>query len=101
MYLTFKDFLFICIKSMFITLVFTIIFIGLLNLVNLNIQFANYVCEITHIPKDFTITVMSPGYANEIVILLTVFQIGILLYIINVIIKNPILCNLYEKLNYW
>lgn len=101
MYLTFKDFLFICIKSMFITLVFTIIFIGLLNLVNLNIQFANYFCEITHIPKDFAITVMSPGYANEIVILLTVFQMGILLYIINVIIKNPILCNLYEKLNYW
>ena len=78
MYFLWKKIIFIFIKTIFLLFLVT----GISFLIKSNIQFANYICEITKIPKDFAITTISPGYANEIIFILTVFEVGIILIIL-------------------
>ena len=61
-------------------IVFAIIVYYLVNFdYHLGVSYCNYV----NIPKDFSLTVMSPGFAIEICIILFVFEIAILGFIIN------------------
>ena len=75
----FRDCLFTFIKLLGI-IVFAIIVYYLVNFdYHLGVSYCNYI----NIPKDFSLTVMSPGFAIEICIILFVFEITILGFIIN------------------
>lgn len=75
----FRDCLFTPIKLLGI-IVFAIIVYFLVNFdYHLGVSYCNYV----NIPKNFSLTFMSPGFAIEICIILFVFEIAILAFIIN------------------
>ena len=75
----FRDCLFTFIKLLGI-IVFAIIVYYLVNFdYHLGVSYCNYV----NIPKNFSLTFMSPGFAIEICIILFVFEIAILGFIIN------------------
>lgn len=74
-----KDCLFTSIKLLGM-IVFAIIICFLVNFdYYLGVSYCNYV----NIPKDFSLTAMSPGFAIEICIILFIFEIAILTFIIN------------------
>ena len=75
----FRDCLFAFIKLLGI-IVFAIIVYYLVSFdYHLGVSYCNYV----NIPKDFSLTVMSLGFAIEICIIIFVFEISILGFIIN------------------
>ena len=75
----FKDFLFDIIKVLGI-MVFVIIICSLIYYdYYLGISYCNYL----NIPKDFALTVMSPGIAIEICVILFIFELAILMFSIN------------------
>lgn len=95
MYLSFRDVGIILIKTLFIALLFVCIF----NLVEVNIHIAEYICQITNIPKDLSLTIVSAGFANNIVIVLLMLEVGLILYIINKISKISFVSSFLEKIN--
>ena len=75
----FRDCLFTPIKLLGI-IVFAIIVYFLVNFdYHLGVSYCNYV----NIPKNFSLTFMSPGFAIEIYIIPLVFELAILAFIIN------------------
>lgn len=96
MYLTIKDF----IRAMFKSVLIVGFIVISTILIDRNIVFANYLCNTMGIPKDLSITMMSFGFANEVVFLSSLFEIGIILYIYFRIINNRQLMNLYYKIMY-
>lgn len=68
MYLDFKDVCLIFIK----TLILTLIVIGLLFLIRFDYNIGIRYCEILNIPKDFALTMVSPGMAIEVAIIMFV-----------------------------
>ena len=49
-------------------------------LIKENIFIANLLCKRLDIPKDLSITVISPGFFIEVIILLSVLEFGIIYY---------------------
>lgn len=96
MYLTLKDLFRMFFNSLLITLVVALF----ITLISRNIEFANYLCNTMNIPKDFAITIVSPGFANEIVILSTISELGIILYIYFKIINNKRIMDFYDRVIY-
>ncbi len=96
MYLSFRNFFGIAVKSLLITLCIALCF----GLVIINCNFAEYICKITSIPNNLALTVMSPGFYNEVVIITSVFEIGFLVYICNKLLKYPKINELYERIYY-
>lgn len=75
----FKDYLFTIIRVLGI-MIFAIIVCSLIYYdYYLGISYCNYV----NIPKDFALTVMSPGIAIEICAILFIFELAILMFSIN------------------
>ena len=61
MYLDFKDVCLIFIK----TLILTLIVVGLLFLIRFDYNIGIRYCEILNIPKDFALTMVSPGMGRD------------------------------------
>lgn len=78
MYLSFKDFMLIVLKSIIVT---SIIF-GLGALGALDYHLGIGYCNLMNIPKDLAFTMVSPGMAIEIGILLFVFEFAILFILV-------------------
>ncbi|MBO4246106.1 MAG: hypothetical protein J5892_05180 [Bacilli bacterium] len=78
MYLSFKDFMLIVLKSIIVT---SIIF-GLGALGALDYHLGISYCNLMNIPKDLAFTMVSPGMAIEIGILLFVFEFAILFILV-------------------
>ena len=93
--MTVKDYLYIVFKSAFFTFLITPIIIALLYLSEFNFTFSAYICRISGIPKDLCLTIMSPGFQNNIIILLFVLEIVLIWYIIDIISKT----NLFYRFN--
>lgn len=49
--------------------------------IKLNVDFANYLCNITGIPKDLALSVFSSGFYNNILILLFTVELVLVVYI--------------------
>ena len=96
MYLTLKDF----VRAIFKSFMIVLIILFMVFLLDKNISFANYLCKKMEIPRDLSLTVMSFGFANEVILLSSVFELGIILYIYFKIINNRQVMNLYYKLMY-
>lgn len=86
MYLDFKDVCLIFIK----TLIITLIVVGLLFLIRFDYNIGIRYCEILNIPKDFALTMVSPGMAIEVAIIMFVVEM-IGLYFIIKILKNRVI----------
>ena len=86
MYLDFKDVCLIFIKTFIITL----IVVGLLFLIRFDYNIGIRYCEILNIPKDFALTMVSPGMAIEVAIIMFVVEM-IGLYFIIKILKNRVI----------
>ncbi|MBQ7140893.1 MAG: hypothetical protein IJO32_05260 [Bacilli bacterium] len=86
MYLDFKDVCLIFIK----TLIITLIVVGLLFLIRFDYNIGIRYCEILNIPKDFALTMVSPGMAIEVAIIMFVVEM-IGLYFIIKMLKNRVI----------
>lgn len=78
MYLSFKDICLICLKAFILTLIFS----GLVFLMQFNYNIGISYCELLNIPKDFTLTVISPGMAIEVAIIMLVMEMVIFFLIL-------------------
>lgn len=85
-YLDFKDVCLFFIKIFIITL----IVVGLLFLIRFDYNIGIRYCEILNIPKDFALTMVSPGMAIELAIIMFVVEM-IGLYFIIKILKNRVI----------
>lgn len=83
MYLYFKDVCLIFIK----TLIITLIVVGLLFLIRFDYNIGIRYCEIFNIPKDFALTMVSPGMAIEVAIIMFVVEMIGLYFIIKILKK--------------
>jgi len=83
MYLDFKDVCLIFIK----TLIITLIVVGLLFLIRFDYNIGIRYCEILNIPKDFALTMVSPGMAIEVAIIMFVVEMIGLYFIIKILKK--------------
>lgn len=73
MYLSFKDICLICLKTFILTLIFS----GLVFLIHFNYNIGIRYCELLNIPKDFALTIISPGMAIEVAIIMLVIEMVI------------------------
>lgn len=78
MYLSFRDICLICIKAFLLTL----IFLGLFFLIHFDYCIGISYCELLNIPKDFALTIVSPGMAIEVAIIMLVIEMVILFLLI-------------------
>ena len=83
MYLDFKDVCLIFIK----TLILTLIVVWLLFLILFDYNIGIRYCEILNIPKDFALTMVSPGMAIEVSIIMFVVEMIGLYFIIKILKK--------------
>ena len=70
MYLSFKDICLVCLKAFILTLIFS----GLVFLMQFNYNIGISYFELLNIPKDFALTVISPGMAIEVAIIMLVIE---------------------------
>ena len=92
----FRDYISIITKTLILTLIFTPLLIGVFYLMNSNINFAYYISDVLDIPHDLSLTVMSAGFANNIIILMTVFELGVGFWLVNKITKTTVYDNVRE-----
>lgn len=83
MYLDFKDVCIIVLKSIAWTIIICLFFGLCIFNYNLGVLFCNYM----NIPKDLALTIMSPGMAVEVSILLFAIESIILFFIIKYLIR--------------
>ncbi len=94
MYLDFKDICLIIFKSLVWTIVICL-FLGLCIFnYNLGVAFCNYM----NIPKDLALTIMSPGIAIEVCIILFIFELVGLYFIIKFLRINKYIDNFCDFL---
>lgn len=91
-----EDYARVIIKSLILTFICAMFLFGAYYLIRLNINVAYYISDITGIPRDLELTVMSAGFANNIIILLTTFEFGIIIYLVNKITNTKIYNNVAE-----
>ena len=89
-----KDYIIITLK----TLVFTILLVLLLSISIFNVDFANYVCDITEIPRDLALTMTSLGFRNNMIVVLSVFEFGIFYFLYGKIKKTKLYNKFFEFL---
>ena len=78
MYLSFRDICLVCLKAFLLTL----IFLGLFFLIRFNYNVGISYCQFLNIPKDFALTIVSPGMAIEVAIIMLVIEMVILFLLI-------------------
>lgn len=95
-----KDYLYIVLKSVFLTSILSPLIIAFVYLSEFNFTFSSYICRISGIPKDLCLTIMSPGFQNSIIILLFVIELILFCYIIDIISRTKLFYNLNEFFEY-
>lgn len=89
----------ILMKSVIITALISPILLLIFYLVKMDFRFATYVCKVCNIPEDLTITVMSPGFKNNLLILSFTFEMGIIVYVINKLTRTKALKRILNFVN--
>lgn len=78
MYLSFRDICLIFLKSFLLTL----LFLGLFFLIRFNYNIGISYCKLLNIPKDFALTMVSPGMAIEVSSIMLVIEMIIFFLLI-------------------
>ena len=89
-----KEYTNVLIKSLLLAIIFLIVLTGLYYLISFDYNFAYYVSEITGIPSDLSISIVSAGFANNILIIMVTVEFGLTCYLIERISKT----NTYNKI---
>lgn len=89
-----EDYIYIFIKSLLITTILVLIIIGLVYIIDFDYNFAYYISDITGIPSDLSLSMMSAGFANEIILLMLTIEFGFIIYFIDKIAETK----MYNKL---
>ena len=96
MYLSFWDCVVCFIKSFIITMIITPLFL----LIKINCDIGVAYCNYLEVPLDFGFTMMSPGLALEVVIVLSFFEFLIGWYLVNRIKKIKFVKAIYDRICY-
>lgn len=91
-YLTFKDLLEASIKS----IIMTSTIVGLSYLCVLDYRIGEVFCKFLNIPKNLALTMVSPGMAVEVCIILFVFELIGLYFIVRILRRYKTFNNLCE-----
>lgn len=83
--LYFEDYVYIIIKSLIMSLIVCLIMFMMFNLIEFNFSLASSICKITGIPSDLSLTMMSAGFENNIIIVMFSFEILFLVFFIDYI----------------
>ena len=92
--LTIGDLFRIVFKSILITLLVAPLFVIAYYLIHINISFAYHISSEFNIPRDLTLTPMSAGFANNIIILSSVFEFGFGCWLINKLTRTKLFDNI-------
>lgn len=79
MYITFEDAAISFLKAAFVTALAVIQLLLTLQFYKLGCSY----CDFMNIPYDFALTVMSPGFAIEVAIVLSVIEISVVIWLFN------------------
>lgn len=96
MYMSFKDFLLCVLKA----LILTSILAGLYRLVMYNYKLGLAYCNFLNIPKDLAFSVVSPGMAIEVSILLLVIELVGFYFIAKLLRISKYINNLFDFLSF-
>lgn len=96
MYLSFKDIMLIVLKSIIVTS----IIVGLGALGALDYHLGIGYCNLMNIPKDLALTMVSPGMAIEVGIILFVFEFVILCLLVKQLKKIEIFDRFFDFLSF-
>jgi len=83
--LYFENYVYIIVKSLIISLIVCFIMFLMFNLIEFNFSVASSICKITGIPSDLSLTMMSAGFENNIIIVMFSFEILFLVFLIDYI----------------
>lgn len=86
--LYFEDYVYIIVKSLIISLIVCFIMLLMFNLIEFNFSVASSICKATGIPSDLSLTMMSAGFENNIIIVMFSFEILFLTFFIDYISKT-------------
>ena len=89
-YLDFKDYVRIVLKSLLASLIIVPIFLEICFLIKTNIDFSYFVCDSCDIPRDLAISVMSMGFANNMIFLFMKWVINIIFMWYNYLHKSKL-----------
>lgn len=89
-----EDYIYIFIKSLLITTMLVLVIIGLVYIIDFDYNFAYYISDIMGIPSDLSLSMMSAGFANEIILLMLTIEFGFIIYFIDKIAETK----MYNKL---
>lgn len=81
-------------KSILIALLLSPLFAIAYYLIHININFAYHISSELNIPRDLALTPMSAGFANNIIILSSVFEFGFGCWLINKLTKTKLFENI-------
>ena len=94
--LYFEDYVYIIVKSLIISLIVCFIMFLMFNLIEFNFSVASSICKITGIPSDLSLTTMSAGFENNIIIVMFSFEILFLIFLIDYISKIRLFNNIKD-----
>lgn len=89
-----EDYIYILIKLLLISTILVLVIIGLVYVIDFDYNFAYYISDITGIPSDLSLSMMSAGFANEIILLMLTIEFGFIIYFIDKIAETK----MYNKL---
>lgn len=95
-YLNFKDYVIIVFKSLIMTLCIS----PVLLLPFVNLKLAILFCNYLEVPYNFCLTIMSPGFALEVVIVLSFIELMVGSYLVDKIKNIKIVKTIYDKIYY-
>lgn len=94
MYLSFLDVVICILKSAF----FTSLFLVQMVLTHIFYNIGCSYCNMIGVPNDFTLTMMSPGMAIEVAIILTVLEVALICWIVSKLKKVKFIQKIYDKI---
>lgn len=96
MYLSFKDLFIVFVKALFLTALITLLFFLGFQLIRVNINISDFLCNWLNIPKDLALTVISPGFGIEINILLLFFEAIIITFCLSKLSNTKLFLYFYD-----
>lgn len=96
MYLNFKDYIGLTLKTLLVTILVVPFFFGIYFLIKTNIDLAYFISDTNGIPRDLVLTVMSLGFANNIILLMSIFEFGVIYYLFDKLKRSKIYNNICD-----
>lgn len=95
MYLSFSDIIGCILKAILIAFLFAIQCLIMYAFYNVGCMY----CDLINVPYDFAISVASPGMALEVAFILTVIELGLIVWLVNKLQNVKFIKKVTEKLS--